>query len=83
MSEAGGALALAIATPAERHLRNGDPIVVERVGHRRRFLASAFVDRYVTPNAYFHLAMIHALLRACGARVGKADFEGPPVYTVD
>ena len=57
-------------------------IVVERPGHRRSFEAAAFMERYVTPNAYFHLAMMYALLRASGARLGKADFEGAPAYLV-
>lgn len=59
------------------------PIVVARPGHVRRFTLAAFVDDYVLPNAYFHLTMIHALLRQAGAPIGKADFEGPRPYTLD
>jgi hypothetical protein len=58
-------------------------IVVARPGHVRRFEAPAFVWHYVVPNAYFHLSMVHALLRRAGVPVGKADFEGPPAYSLD
>ena len=73
---------IAALDASRRALSETDVIVVERPGHRRRFEAPAFMERYVTPNAYFHLAMIHALLRASGARLGKADFEGAPAYVV-
>ncbi len=55
---------------------------VARPGHVRHFGVDDFVWRYVLPNAGFHAAMVHALLRANGVPVGKSDFEGHPVYTV-
>ena len=55
---------------------------VARPGHVRHFIVDDFVWRYVLPNAGFHVAMVHALLRAGGVPIGKADFEGPPVYTL-
>lgn len=58
-------------------------VVVARPGHVRRFRLAAFVHDYVLPNAYFHLTMIHALLRQAGAAIGKADYEGPRPYTLD
>jgi len=76
-------LDLETTAAAKQPLVGDAPVIVERRGHRRRFTASAFVDRYVIPNAYFHLSMIYALLRASGVHVGKADFEGPPAYVVD
>lgn len=59
-----------------------DAIVVARPGHARHFVAADFVFRYVLPNAGFHVAMVHALLRAAGVPVGKGDFEGPPAYVL-
>ncbi len=58
-------------------------VVVARPGHVRRFRLAAFVHDYVLPNAYFHLSMIHALLRQSGVAIGKADYEGSRCYTVD
>ena len=61
-------------------------VVVARPGpvpHIRRFAANAFVWHFVMPNAYFHLSMMYALLRSAGVAVGKADYEGPPAYTLD
>lgn len=57
-------------------------IDVQWRGRIRRFNASDFAMRYVIPNLYFHLSMIHALLRHQGVPLGKADFEGPPSYRI-
>lgn len=57
-------------------------IVVSRPGHHRVFNARDFVWCYVVPNACFHLSMVHALLRAAGVDIGKADFEGEACYTL-
>ncbi len=61
-------------------LRPHDTVVVTGPRDVRRFVVEDFVWRYVLPNAGFHAAMVHALLRAAGVPVGKADFEGPPAY---
>ncbi|GGX42893.1 DUF1993 family protein [Saccharospirillum salsuginis] len=72
----------------ERHSAEPDfdvetrPIDVQWRGRIRRFNAPDFVMRYVIPNLYFHLSMIHALLRHQGVPLGKADFEGPPSYRI-
>lgn len=69
--------------PDHRNAIPGDQVItVTRPGHVRQFKASAFVHDYVTPNAYFHLTMIYALLRHAGVPLGKADFEGAASYTV-
>jgi hypothetical protein len=70
-------------TPATPLLRPGATLTVARPGHARRFVVEDFVWRYVLPNASFHATLVHALLRAGGVPVGKADFEGPPAYTLD
>lgn len=76
-----GSMARWQALPADARLAHpGDEIHVCRPGHGRRFEAEDFVWRYVLPNAWFHLAMIHALLRAAGVPVGKADFDGPRAW---
>ncbi len=35
-----------------------------------------YLERYATPNFYFHLAMTYALLRHNGVELGKADYLG-------
>ncbi len=55
-------------------------VVIARPGDCRRFVLHAFVHDYLLPNAYFHLTMIHALLRQAGIPIGKVDFEGPRCY---
>ncbi len=57
-------------------------VTVRRPGNARQFVATAFAERYALPNALFHLSMVYALLRAHGVSIGKADFEGPPAYTL-
>jgi len=57
-------------------------LTVRRTGNARQFVATAFAERYALPNALFHLSMVYALLRAKGVPLGKADFEGPPAYTL-
>lgn len=41
---------------------------------------TAFLFAYALPNMLFHLSMAYAILRANGAAVGKADFDGFHVY---
>lgn len=76
-------LAYETSEPKESFLSECNTIVVERIGQRRFFKATAFVDRYLIPNAYFHLSVIYTLLRTAGVDIGKADFEGPPAYYID
>ncbi|HEY0569813.1 MAG TPA: DUF1993 family protein, partial [Xanthobacteraceae bacterium] len=35
-----------------------------------------YLNHFVLPNFYFHLATAYAILRHCGVDVGKADFLG-------
>lgn len=55
-------------------------VLITRPGDSRRFVLYAFVHDYLLPNAYFHLTVIHALLRQAGVPIGKGDFEGPMPY---
>jgi hypothetical protein len=60
--------------PADR------PIVVAMGGRTRIFEAGPFLDAYVLPNLHFHVSIAYAILRHHGVGLGKADYEGPPVY---
>ena len=35
-----------------------------------------YLDHFVLPNFYFHLAAAYAILRHCGVDIGKRDFLG-------
>lgn len=56
------------------------PIQVCMNGSMRSIDTRDFLLYYVLPNLYFHTTIVYALLRAAGVDVGKADFEGLPVY---
>ncbi|SDE84407.1 DUF1993 family protein [Limimaricola pyoseonensis] len=58
-----------------------DAPLVEHVVHRAGFAdlvqpPDDYLARFALPNLWFHLAMAHAILRARGLPVGKADFDG-------
>lgn len=59
------------------------PITVSRRGRSRVFEREPFLLHYALPNFHFHLSIAYALLRQAGVPLGKADFEGPPVYRVE
>ena len=44
-----------------------------------------YLARFALPNLWFHLSMAYAILRANGAEVGKADYDGlhdyPPGFS--
>jgi hypothetical protein len=58
----------------------GRRIVLAMGGRTRTFDAAPFLAAYVVPNLHFHVAMAYAILRHHGVGLGKADYEGPPVY---
>ena len=41
-----------------------------------------YLVHYVTPNVYFHVTAAYAILRHCGADVGKMDFLGAIPLTI-
>ena len=45
--------------------------------------AAEFLYLFGLPNFFFHLSMAYAALRAGGAALGKADFDGFHAYPVD
>ncbi|RZS57898.1 DUF1993 family protein [Sphaerotilus mobilis] len=42
--------------------------------------AGEFLQRHLLPNFFFHLTMVHAIARARGLAIGKADYDGYHVY---
>lgn len=61
---------------------------VLRIRHRAGFAeleqtAEDFLHLYGLPNFFFHLTMGYAALRAAGAPLGKADFDGLHAYPSD
>lgn len=55
--------------------------LIEGIAHRAGFAdleqsPEAYLATFALPNLWFHLSMAHATLRAQGAPVGKADFDG-------
>ncbi|ABC29190.1 uncharacterized protein conserved in bacteria [Hahella chejuensis KCTC 2396] len=58
------------ATAAERE-------IVTKAGFKElRLDGETFLTQYALPNFFFHLSMVYAILRYCGAPVGKGDFDG-------
>ncbi|MDX8347574.1 DUF1993 family protein [Cognatiyoonia sp. IB215446] len=56
-----------------------------RIVHRAGFAdldqsAQEYLQHFAIPNLWFHLSMAFAILRAEGAPVSKADFDGLHVY---
>lgn len=49
-------------------------IEIPPVGVYMDLPAERYVDDWLLPNFYFHIAMAYALLRANGVQVGKADY---------
>jgi len=41
-----------------------------------RFTGADYVQAWITPNLYFHIAAAYGILRSNGVDVGKADFLG-------
>lgn len=41
-----------------------------------------FLNHFVLPNVYFHVAIAYAILRQCGVDIGKRDFLGAIPITI-
>ena len=55
--------------------------IVTRAGFAdRQFTGRAYVLEYAVPNFFFHLTMVHAILRHRGVPIGKQDFDGHHGY---
>ena len=82
-ADAGGLRARIEAARAEVETAGGP--VPPAVAHRAGFadLKQTPLDyaaRFALPNLWFHLSMAYAILRANGAPVGKAEFDGLHAY---
>ena len=78
-SDAPGLRALLRAARAEIDAADGPPApTVEHVAGEARLSQAPedYLARFALPNLWFHLSMAHAMLRANGVPVGKADFDG-------
>lgn len=42
----------------------------------KKFTGDAYLLGFALPNFYFHLSMVHAILRNNGVKIGKLDFLG-------
>jgi uncharacterized protein len=45
-------------------------------GNNGQMKGTDYLDHFVLPNFYFHLAAAYAILRHCGVEIGKRDFLG-------
>jgi uncharacterized protein len=75
--------ALAVLTPQE--FTGAEARVIH---HRAGFAelqqsGEAFLHQYGLPNFFFHLTMAYASLKAEGAPLGKADFDGFHLYPTE
>jgi hypothetical protein len=43
---------------------------------RGQMLGEDYLNHFILPNFYFHVAMAYAILRHCGVELGKRDFLG-------
>ena len=44
--------------------------------HKGHMLGEDYLNHFLLPNVYFHLTAAYAILRHCGADLGKRDFLG-------
>ena len=66
---------------ARRHVKDATGTMRAVVTHRAGFAdltqdTPDFIVEFVLPNLWFHVSMVHAILRARGVPVGKAEFDG-------
>jgi uncharacterized protein len=85
----GIAAQVAFATQTLQALNPADFDPARVIHHRAGFAdlgqsAQDYLHLFALPNFFFHLTMAYAALRAHGADIGKADFDGlhayPPGY---
>jgi uncharacterized protein len=76
---------VAFATQTLHSLSPADFDPMRRIKHRAGFAdldqsAPDYLHLFALPNFFFHLTMAYAVLRAQGADIGKADFDGLHSY---
>ena len=57
---------------------SGDRVITIPLGpvNKGEMKGDEYLNHFVLPNVYFHLAAAYAILRHCGVEVGKQDFLG-------
>jgi hypothetical protein len=63
-------------TPAQLDGAEDKMIGIPMGGQTQQIKALDYLQRFITPNYYFHLTMAYAILRHNGLDVGKRDFLG-------
>lgn len=63
-------------TPAQLDGTEDKMIGIPMGGQTQQIKALDYLQRFITPNYYFHLTMAYAILRHNGLDVGKRDFLG-------
>jgi uncharacterized protein len=53
------------------------PITLKMRSRERHFTGLPYVQTFVLPNVYFHVATAYNILRHNGVEIGKQDFLGP------
>ena len=76
---------VAFATATLQSLNPVDFDPTRRITHHAGFAdlvqsAHDYLHLFALPNFFFHLTMAYAALRATGADIGKADFDGLHTY---
>jgi uncharacterized protein len=76
---------VARATGVLQSLEPKDFDPTRRIKHRAGFAdldqsAQDYLHLFALPNFFFHLTMAYAAIRANGADIGKADFDGLHIY---
>ena len=67
---------LATFTPAQIDGSEEKTIVMKFRDSSRTYVGLPYLLHYVVPNFYFHVTTAYAILRHCGAELGKQDFLG-------
>jgi hypothetical protein len=67
---------LGTLTPAQIDGNEDRMIGIPMGGQTHQINALDYLQRFITPNYYFHMSMVYAILRHNGVDVGKRDFLG-------
>ena len=52
-------------------------VVLNWTDEGKRFNGDDYLLSFALPNFYFHVSMVHAILRNNGVAIGKLDYLGP------
>lgn len=55
---------------------DGSEVVLTIAGNPLKLTGEQYLLHFAMPNFYFHCTTTHAILRQCGAEIGKRDFIG-------